>query len=265
VAANAAKGSQCGPAPRAPRPLPPGRWVGRAVLFDLDNTLYDPEASSREALVAAAREFGDTSGLDPEELCRAFTRHNDACWVLATRGEMTREELRVARFRRTLESFGIADLEPELLSEAYLARYRRRLSEVPGARATVLRLLRALPVGVVTNGFPDLVEDKLRAIGLPGLLHPVVVADRVEVMKPRPDAFLAAVRELRLPARDVLYVGDSLTVDVAGGLAAGLRTCWFNRDGAEVPADGPRPHAVVTRLDELPELVLGRRADEGRA
>ncbi len=231
------------------------RLQTRAVLFDLDNTLYDHETSSREALAAAALEFEQTAALDGEELCRAFTRHNDECWVLATRGQMTREELRVARFWRTLAGFGIDDLEPERLSEAYLARYRRRLAEVPGARRTVLRLLRELPVGIVTNGFPDLVEDKLAAIGLAGLLHPIVIADRVEVMKPRPHAFRVALAALRLPPREVLHVGDSLAVDVAGGAAAGLRTCWFNRDGDEAPLEAPRPDLTVRRLPELPALL----------
>jgi putative hydrolase of the HAD superfamily len=231
-------------------------WI-RAVLFDLDNTLYDHETSSRKALAAAAREFARTAALDVDQLCGTFTRHNDECWVLVTRGEMTRDELRVARFRRTLTEFGIEDLEPKRLSETYLARYRRGLAEVPEARRTVLRLLRDLPVGIVTNGFPDLVEEKLAAIGLAGLLHPVVVADRVEVMKPRPDAFLAALHALGLPAHDVLYVGDSLAVDVAGGAASGLRTCWFNRSGLEAPPGGPRPDAIVRRLSELLTLLLG--------
>jgi putative hydrolase of the HAD superfamily len=235
------------------------RW--RAVLFDLDNTLYDHDASSREALTAAAREFDETSRLDADELCREFARHNDACWVLATRGEMTREELRVARFRRTLEGFGVQDLDPVRLSSAYLERYRRRLAAVPGARETVLGLLRRLPVGIVTNGFPDMVEDKLAAIGLAGRLHPVVVADRLEVMKPRPQAFLAALEALRLPGDEVLYVGDSLVVDVAGGRAAGLRTCWFNRGGMDAPPGAPEPDLVIRRLTELLELATSARAD----
>lgn len=234
----------------------------RAVLFDLDNTLYDHEASSRGALAEAALEFEQTAGLDADALCRTFTRHNDECWVLATRGEMTREELRLVRVRRTLAEFGIDDLEPERLSEAYLTRYRGRLAEVPGARSTVVRLLQELPVGIVTNGFPDLVDDKLAAIGLAGLLHPVVIADRIEVMKPRPDAFRTAIALLGLLPSEVLYVGDSLTVDVAGAAAAGLRTCWFDRDGREAPSGALRPDLIVRRLLELPAL-LGVRRDAG--
>ena len=230
----------------------------RAVLFDLDNTLYDHSRASREALTAAAHEFEQTAAIEGEHLCREFTRHNDDCWRLAVRGEMTREELAIDRFRRTLEGFGIVTLEPQRLSEAYISRYRRRATEVPGARAAVLRLREHLPVGVVTNGFPELVEDKLLAIGLAAVLHPVVVADRIELMKPRPEAFLTALAELQLAGGEVMYVGDSLAVDVAGAAAAGLRTCWFNPLGAERPPEAPVPELVIESLGELPELLAVR-------
>lgn len=237
---------------------PPADWRSsiRAVLFDLDNTLYDHAFASRQALLAAAAEFEPTAALDAETLCREFTRHNDECWVLAARGEMTRQELRVARFQRMLDGFGVVALEAHRISERYLARYGRRRAEVPGARDAVLALRERMPVGIVTNGFPDLVEGKLAAVGLTGLLHPIVVADRLETMKPRPAPFLAALRELRLEPGAALYAGDSLLVDVAGGAAAGLRTCWFNRGGIERPADAPLPDFEVRALDELPALLL---------
>jgi FMN phosphatase YigB (HAD superfamily) len=89
-----------------------------------------------------------------------------------------------------------------------------------------------------------------------------VIADRIEVMKPRPDAFRTAIALLGLLPSEVLYVGDSLTVDVAGAAAAGLRTCWFDRDGREAPSGALRPDLIVRRLLELPAL-LGVRRDAG--
>ncbi|MFN2432560.1 MAG: HAD family hydrolase, partial [Gemmatimonadota bacterium] len=147
----------------------------RAVLFDLDNTLFDHTRASREALAAMGEELEELAGGDADLLCREFERHNDDCWALAVRGEMTREELRVVRFRRTLTALGL-ELAAERVSDAYLERYGMRGTEVPGASATVLQLLDRIPVGVVTNGFADLVDAKLEAIGLARVLHPVVVA-----------------------------------------------------------------------------------------
>jgi HAD superfamily hydrolase (TIGR01549 family) len=226
----------------------------QAVLFDLDNTLYDHTHSSREALIRMVRELESLTGVDPEILCREFQRHNDECWALAVRGEMTREELRLARFTRTLRALGL-DLEAAELSRAYLEGYARFGREVPGARSTVLCLLEGLPVGIVTNGYPDMVEAKLEAVGLAGLVHPVVVADRLEDMKPRAACFRQALAALGMEAADVLYVGDAPEVDVVGAREAGLATCWFDRNGAGWPSELAHPDLTIRNLPEL-ELTL---------
>jgi putative hydrolase of the HAD superfamily len=234
----------------------------RAVLFDLDDTLFDHSAASRAALLEVAAS-GPLLGVEPESLVHEFAVHNAACWTLAAAGELPFEELRVERFRRTLAALdarggsgapdeGLASV----VSRAYLTAYAApRAAEVPGARALVRRLLERGPVGIVTNGFPDLVEDKLRSLDLWGGVDPVVVADRIELMKPRPYAFLAAVVHLGLTPRDVLFVGDSLSSDIAGAAAAGLRSCWFDRHATGLPQGAPAPEFIVRHLEEVVGLV----------
>jgi HAD superfamily hydrolase (TIGR01509 family) len=234
----------------------------RAVLFDLDDTLFDHSAASREALLEVAA-AGVLDGVDPERLIREFALHNATCWTLAAAGELPLDDLRVERFRRTLAALGLAGVDQAAVSGLYLTAYAARSpAEVPGARALVHRLLARGPVGIVTNGFPDLVEGKLRTLGLFGVVDPVLVADRIELMKPRPHAFAAAVERLRLPPQDVLFVGDSLSADVGGARAAGLRPCWFDRHATGLPDGAPVPEFVVRRLEEVAAVVAG--GAEGR-
>jgi FMN phosphatase YigB (HAD superfamily) len=232
----------------------------RAVLFDLDDTLFDHTAASREALLEVAA-AGVLDGVDPERLIGEFAVHNATCWTLAAAGELPLDDLRVERFRRTLAALGLAGVDEAAVSGLYLTAYAARSpAEVPGARALVHRLLERGPVGIVTNGFPDLVEGKLRALGLLGVVDPVLVADRIELMKPRPHAFAAAVGRLRLPPFDVLFVGDSLSADVGGARAAGLRPCWFDRHATGLPDGAPVPEFVVRRLEEVAAVVAGALA-----
>ena len=51
-------------------------------------------------------------------------------------------------------------------------------------------------------------------------------------------------------------VGDSLTSDMAGGINAGLDTCWYNPKGKEKPADMPITYVIESLRDLIP-LVLG--------
>ena len=66
--------------------------------------------------------------------------------------------------------------------------------------------------------------------------------------------------ELGVGPEVCVLVGDHPVNDVAGAHGAGWRSVWLDRDGAVAfPADGPRPHAVVASLTELPDVL--RRLD----
>lgn len=105
---------------------------------------------------------------------------------------------------------------------------------IPGAMATLRDLHdRGVPIGVVSNASGQ-IEEVLARSGVcqvgPGDGAPVlVVVDShvVGIAKPDPRVFAPALEVLAAtvpgldPAR-VLYVGDSVTMDVAGARAAGL-------------------------------------------
>ena len=49
-------------------------------------------------------------------------------------------------------------------------------------------------------------------------------------------------------------VGDSLTSDILGGIRAGIRTIWFNKDLKESFGE-IRPDHTIKALSELPDLL----------
>jgi HAD superfamily hydrolase (TIGR01549 family) len=76
-----------------------------------------------------------------------------------------------------------------------------------------------------------------------------VVVATPEVRKPDPRAFTPLVDALALAPNRIAYVGDSVTADVEGAHAAGLRAIWLDRwDDAWLPPEG------VTRITSLREL-----------
>ncbi|MCW1776794.1 aldehyde dehydrogenase family protein [Pantoea ananatis] len=77
------------------------------------------------------------------------------------------------------------------------------------------------------------------------------------VAKPHPGIFAHALAQLGdPPPAQVLMVGDNPQADIAGGLAAGLHTCWFNAHGAAAP-EGVVPHHQVASLAQLQAWLLG--------
>ncbi|MFQ5838698.1 MAG: HAD family hydrolase [Thermoplasmata archaeon] len=123
-----------------------------------------------------------------------------------------------------------------------------------------LRKLEGWPVVLVTNADDETLTEALRTSGLDFPL--IVTSESVRAYKPHPRPFRRAVRLLSLKAGEVLHVGDSLLDDVGGAKALGLKTAWVNRDGLELPGEGPRPDFVLSSLDTLPQ-ILPQRYDPG--
>jgi putative hydrolase of the HAD superfamily len=109
-----------------------------------------------------------------------------------------------------------------------------------------LRQLAArFPLVSLTNGNAD-----IERIGIAHLFRFSISSRECGVAKPAPAIFHAACARLGLPPQSVLHVGDDPELDVGGARAAGLRTAWINRTGADWSHPEP-PDLVATDLAAL--------------
>jgi putative hydrolase of the HAD superfamily len=239
--------------------------VIRAVFFDLDDTLCDAapafalglRAAFDTALVAAP-------GLTAPALHAAWQRTHAELFPLLESGALTMAQVRDMRFRRTLAAVGapddaLADRLNDLLGETQLA-HLRRFDDVAALGA--LRK-RGVFVGVITNGADDACADSQRTkaerLGLLGEIDGFWVSDTTGYRKPDPRAFTSALAAADCAAGGGLFVGDSLTADVAGANAAGLRSALLLRDASQAPPDAAsrelQPWRVVRSLWETLGLL----------
>ena len=132
------------------------------------------------------------------------------------------------------------------------------VAAVPGAQQ-VLRSLRPRYRLIVATNAADSDSDQVRAalarVGLDDLIDGVVTSREVGACKPDPAFFRAALRAVfagrPFSPRRAVMVGDSWENDVAGAIAAGLRSVWFNPSGAGRPRGAPAPDAEIAELAQL--------------
>lgn len=208
----------------------------KAVLFDLDGTLHDRNATLRR-------------------------------WL---EGHVQRFDLPVAYAARflALDDFGYrpkAEVMPLLAQELDLAHPAQALLDdfsahfmaapvpMPYARA-VLRALRVRGVrlGVVTNGWPEVQTACLNGCGLTELVDDVVISKAVGLSKPDPAIYRLALTRLGVDAAETWFVGDSPRNDVMGPQAVGLRAAFLHTGHALA---GERPDAVLGDLRDVLALV----------
>lgn len=215
----------------------------QGVLFDLDGTLGDHEASVATALTA----WLPTVGMVADEATIARW-HEVAETHLAAwrRREVDYPEQR----RRRLRDLGFAYGEEALdrIFGGYLVEYEKAYhayDDVPEAIAAVAG--KGLRIAILTNGSTKQQMGKLARMGLADL-GPVWTPDDLGMAKPDPGAFRGAVARWGLRPGEVLSLGDRHDLDVLAARAAGLRAVHLDRLGIG-PVDEPH------RIGSLRELA----------
>src|SRR4051794_41072210 len=172
-----------------------------AVVFDLDGTLINTEATYRRAFLAAAAEFN----------LRLPPGFYESLVGIASceRGPLLRHE------------FGASFPVDAFLAAYYSHRAALMPARVP-VRAGAMSLLRQLrrPKAVATSASRPTALAHLARAGLSGHFAHVVTRDDVAHGKPAPDSFLRAAELLQVPPDACLAVEDS-----ANGVLAALAAC----------------------------------------
>jgi putative hydrolase of the HAD superfamily len=107
---------------------------------------------------------------------------------------------------------------------------------------------------VVVSNWDVSLHEMLRTTGLAALVDGAISSAEAGARKPAAEVFRRAVALAPgAGAFPPLHAGDSLELDVAGALAAGLRAVLVARDG--VPDGVPDGVAVLASLDGLAALA----------
>jgi len=209
------------------------RLAGRTRLLEI---AHNPEGVTVADYAAIAQEFHTTiwNGRDDH-----------------------RVEFPVAAFWRLVdERLGIAfDIPPEQVElEFWKATVTMRPEPGVGEALDALRAA-GLPLGVVSNSaFSGYVLSwELERHGLRDRFEFLMSSADYGVRKPHRAMYLTAAAKLGLDPRDVWFIGDLLTHDVAGALAADMTALWYNPKKA--PCDDVTPHAEIHHWGELRDMI----------
>jgi HAD superfamily hydrolase (TIGR01549 family) len=210
-------------------PTPPDGL--RAVLFDLDDTLYDHTYCLSQALRSLCREEPVFRRRSFESARSEYARLLEEFHQRVLRGTLGESEARTRRFQALFRWAGeeISLREAGAKAAEYRRLYLSHQRAVPGAVAVVRALAGVVRLGIVSNHRRKGQLEKLRAIGLADRFDVLVTSEEAGSAKPDPEIFAMALDRLGLARDEALMIGDSWPADILGARAAGLVAVWFNR------------------------------------
>jgi len=234
----------------------------RAVLFDLDDTLYAYAPCNAAGLAAAHTALNGAAPLDVATFHALHDRVR-AELAMRLRGQAASHD-RAIFFKLVVERHTGASrpaLALELL-EAYWSTFLARATPAAGASEALEELARDHALALVTNQATEVQLRKLERLGLARWFPVVVTSGEVGVEKPDARIFAAALEALGVEATGAVMVGDDPEVDARGAANAGLRTILSTQFRA-APGDATRSDRVVASLSALPAVVRELLATAG--
>ena len=224
------------------------------LFLALDDTILDFQKAEHIAVRKAISEAGAEA---TDAVCARYSAINKLHWERLERGELSREEVLVGRFRMLFEELGVP-----VDATAVARNYERLLGighyYLPGSEETVKEVLFGkYRLFLASNGTASVQHGRMTSAGLYPYFEQAFVSQELGHNKPSLEYFQAAFA--RIPDFDrskAMIVGDSLTSDILGGINAGIRTCWVNPHHKTAP-DHIKPDYEIERLADLPALLEG--------
>lgn len=219
----------------------------KAIVFDLDDTLYPERSYAYSGFAAVADVFEHILG-DPAISTKTMRRLFDSTHRARVFNEMLR--------RKNLSD------ETQLLADMIdtFRRHAPSLSLHADADAALTRLAQAYRMGIITDGPAVQQSAKVTALRLESRVREIILTDELGkwFSKPHPQSFELMAERLGAKHAACVYVADNPAKDFVAPNALGWQTIRIVRpDGIyrDAPiADGGAPHHTIETLDPLDAL-----------
>ena len=225
----------------------------QTILWDIDGTILNFHRSAENSLKNTFKKFG--YGEITDELLHMYEEINDVYWCKLEKGEIIKEKLLVERFVEFFTKIGVETTRVVEFNQAYLNGLLDTVVFMPEAYETVKKLHPEYKQYIVTNGVKELQRKKIAKAHIEEFFDGIFISDEIGYEKPHIEFFNYVFD--RIPTKnpdEVIIIGDSLTSDIAGGIRAGIHTCWYHPSNEENHSD-VKPEFTVTSHLAFQELL----------
>jgi len=179
--------------------LTESRRAVRAILFDLDGTLFDRDGSLRPPLEDQFNSFSS----ELRHVARDVFVYRVI--TLDAHGYVAEPEV----YSQIVSEFGLQDTLAATLVEHFTERYAFFALPFDGVVSTLRHLKNAgLELGIVTNGSERIQQSVIDALHFGDSLTAVAISETAGIRKPDPRIFQQTAAETGVQVSECCFVGD---------------------------------------------------------
>lgn len=204
------------------------------IFFDLDNTLWNFETNSRNAMQIIFQKMNLGQTHDFNLFFETYTRHNDSLWQSYRKNEVMKKELIRLRFQNTFNDLEIKGIDAEETNELYLKEMPNQKILNEGATEILSYLKKKrYHLNIITNGFSEVQRRKIETSGLKPFFDKIYISEEIKSPKPEREIFEYAIKSSNAQKSKSIMVGDDWEIDVLGALQFGIDAIHFQNSNTK--------------------------------
>lgn len=199
----------------------------RAVIFDLDDTLYGYGELDREARRRVRDYTCGELGISEQEYEEAYLYGRSE--TKRQLGDVAASHNRILYCQKTLEYLGVNPVPLSLrMYETYWGTFLSKMRLFDGVREFMDCMhAHGIMMMVCTDLTAHIQHRKLEALGIADDIKYLVTSEEAGKEKPAREVFELCLKKLGVRAEEVCCIGDSLVKDIEGARAAGMQAVQF--------------------------------------
>lgn len=204
----------------------------KAVIFDIDNTLYNFDRVHRTAMEIVESYALSALFITHEDF--KFAYEKAVCDMpLRTRLDCAANHNRLLRFQYMLEILRIKDCrQAAVMAQIYWDELIDMMTPEPGIQELFARLSeKKIKIGIGTDMTAPVQYKKLEHLLLLSYVDGFVTSEEAGVEKPDPYFFSLCMEKVGCLPHECIFIGDNLTKDVKGAIRSGMCGIWYRPDG----------------------------------
>ncbi len=229
----------------------------KAVFIDIDNTILSFDDYVKTAMREGFEKFSVAEYTD--DMFDTFTRVNNSLWQALERKELSFTELKERRWNDIFSSLGI-NYDGQKFEDFFRESIYSSAIEIPGAFDLVHYLSEKYILCAASNGPYEQQKHRLAIAGIIDCFDHIFISEDIGASKPDKKFFSATFERLnrsaneRIEPCDCVMIGDSLTSDMEGGIAYGMKTVFFNLHSKDTSGIKGIDHSV-NKLEDIKKIL----------
>lgn len=205
----------------------------KAVIFDLDNTVYDYDFCHNKSMSMLCSYACQSFSLTEEQFYKLFDNAKED--VKNQLGEVGASHNRILYMQVLSEFIGLPPTKYALaMYDVYWNTMLDNMTLFPYVKELMGYLKsKGIVIAVLTDLTAHIQHRKIQRLGLDNYIDVLVTSEEAGQEKPSKVAFERVIRKLKFEPEEILMIGDSLSKDIKGAEHMGMNAIMFSLEDAE--------------------------------